>query len=65
MIMHLEDGPAKHKGKSAWCLYELDLGMLRWCPTEPGSEERLTAFPELDDQRYLSTIFRRDIVDPD
>jgi uncharacterized protein (TIGR03067 family) len=65
MHMHIEDGPPKHRGKSAWCIYELEVGRLRWCPTEPGSEERLSGFPDLDDPRYLSTIFRRDIVDPD
>jgi hypothetical protein len=61
MVMHIEDGPPKHKGKSAWCLYSLDVGLLRWCPTEPGSEERLSAFPDMEDRRYLQTIFRRDI----
>jgi uncharacterized protein (TIGR03067 family) len=65
MVMHVEDGPPKHKGKTAWCVYELEIGMLRWCPTEPGSDERLTEFPGMEDQRYLSTVFRRDIVDPD
>lgn len=65
MIMHIEDGPPRHKGKSAWCLYALELGLLRWCPTEPGSDDRLATFPSLDDSRYLSTVFRRDIVDPD
>jgi hypothetical protein len=65
MLMHIEEGPPKHQGKSAWCLYALDLGLLRWCPTEPGSQERLTAFPSLDDTRYLHTVFRRDIIDLD
>ena|SRR5437868_9978310 len=61
MVMYIKEGPPKHKGKSAWCLYTLDVGLLRWCPTEPGTEERLTAFPDLDDRRYLHTVFRRDI----
>ena len=65
MLMHIEDGPPTHKGKSAWCLYALEVGLLRWCPTEPGSEEKLTDFPSLDDPRYLNTIFRRDMVDQD
>ncbi len=29
MIMHIEDGPPKHKGKKAWCLYALEVGLLR------------------------------------
>jgi hypothetical protein len=61
MVMHIEEGPPKHQGKSAWCLYSLDVGLLRWCPTEPGSDERLTAFPDMEDARYLQTVFRRDI----
>jgi hypothetical protein len=61
MVMHIEEGPPKHKGKSAWCLYSLDVGLLRWCPTEPGSDERLSAFPDMEDRRYLQTVFRRDI----
>ena len=65
MIMHLEEGPPKHRGKSAWCLYALEVGMLRWCPMEPGSADRLSEFPDMEDQRYLYTVFRRDIVDPD
>jgi hypothetical protein len=65
MLMHIEEGPPRHKGKSAWCLYSLEVGLLRWCPAEPGSEEKLTAFPSLDDPRYLNTIFRRDTIDPD
>jgi hypothetical protein len=65
MLMHIEEGPPRHKGKSAWCLYELEVGLLRWCPTEPGSNERLTAFPDLDDSRYLHIVLRRDEIDLD
>ncbi len=65
MLMHVAEGPPKHKGKSAWCLYALEVGQLRWCPTEPGSNERLAAFPEIDDRRYLHTLFRRDTIDLD
>jgi hypothetical protein len=65
MLMHVVDGPPKHKGKSAWCLYSLEVGMLRWCPTEPGSNERLSAFPGMNDKRYLHTLFRRDTIDID
>jgi hypothetical protein len=62
MVMHIEEGPPRYRGKSAWCLYALEVGLLRWCPTEPGSDQRLTAFPDTEDRRYLHTIFRRDIV---
>lgn len=59
MAMRIDEGPIKHKGKFAQCIYELDGDTLRWCPTEPGSEERLTAFPAVDDSRYLCMVFQR------
>lgn len=65
MVMHIEEGPPQHKHKSAWCLYSLELGLLRWCPMEPGSTERLSGFPEMDDPHYLHTLFRRAMVDHD
>ena len=65
MLMHINDGPPKHRGKSAWCIYALEVGQLRWCPGEPGSGEKLAAFPDLEDRRYLNTVFRRDMVEAD
>ena len=59
MIMRIDEGPIKHKGQFALCIYELDGDTLRWCPTEPGSDERLTDFPCVDDGRYLCTVFQR------
>jgi uncharacterized protein (TIGR03067 family) len=59
MLMRIDEGPIKHKGKFSHCIYELDGDTLRWCPTEPGSEERLTGFPPVDDNRYLCTVFQR------
>ena len=59
MIMRIDEGPVKHKGKFAVCIYELDGDSLRWCPTEPGSDDRLTGFPELTDGRYLCLVFQR------
>src|SRR5262249_32656 len=59
MVMRIDEGPGKHKGKFTPCIYALDGATLRWCPTEPGSDDRLTTFPELDDSRYLCTVFHR------
>jgi len=56
--MHVEEGPADHRGTSK-CLYHLDGGVLRWCPGRPGSGKRPAAFPDVDDSRYLSLVFRR------
>ena len=59
MDMHIEGGPAEHVGRSSQCLYHLDGGVLRWCPGRPGSGRRPTAFPDVDDPRQLSLVFRR------
>ena len=59
MIMRIDEGPIKHKGKFALCIYELEGDTLRWCPTDPGSDEQLTAFPAVDDNRYLCMTFRK------
>jgi uncharacterized protein (TIGR03067 family) len=58
MDMHVEEGPDDHRGTSP-CIYHLDGGVLRWCPGRPGSGKRPAAFPDVDDSRYLSLVFRR------
>src|SRR5262245_10669949 len=60
MDMRIEEGPVKHEGKIALCVYELEGDMLRWCPGEPGSEQRPTVFPPPDDSYRLSLVFRRE-----
>jgi uncharacterized protein (TIGR03067 family) len=59
MDMHIDEGPDRHRGKIARCIYELDGEKFRWCPAEPGKEERLTAFPPENDPRYLCLTYRR------
>lgn len=58
MDMHVEEGPADHRGVSK-CIYQLDGGVLRWCPGRPGSGKRPAGFPDVADSRYLSLVFRR------
>jgi uncharacterized protein (TIGR03067 family) len=58
MDMHIEEGP-DHTGCCTKCIYQLDGGVLRWCPGQPGSEKRPSRFPDVDDPRYLSLVFRR------
>jgi uncharacterized protein (TIGR03067 family) len=58
MDMHVEEGPADHRGTSP-CIYQLDGGVLRWCPGRPRSGKRPAAFPDVDDNRYLSLVFLR------
>ena len=59
MDMKVEEGPADHKGQVAPCIYQVDAGVLKWCPGRIGSGRRLSAFPSVDDERYLCLIFRR------
>jgi hypothetical protein len=57
--MHIEEGPAEHVGLSSRCLVHLEGGVLRWCPGRPGSGKRPATFPDVDDARHLSLVFRR------
>jgi uncharacterized protein (TIGR03067 family) len=59
MAMHIDEGP-RHKGKTVFCIYELDGHTLRWCAGSPGQAERLTAFPAEDDAKYLYLRFSRE-----
>jgi uncharacterized protein (TIGR03067 family) len=59
MDMVIEEGPREHKGRSSLCIYQIDGGVLRWCPGRPGSTRRPESFPDVDDARFLSLVFRR------
>ena len=58
MDLHIEEGP-EHAGCCTRCIYQLDGGVLRWCPGRPGSDKRPSRFPDVDDPKYLSLVFRR------
>ena len=58
MDLHIEEGP-EHTGCCTKCIYQLDGGVLRWCPGRPGSDKRPSTFPDVDDPKYLSLVFRR------
>jgi uncharacterized protein (TIGR03067 family) len=60
MDMRIAAGPARHQGKLAFCIYEVSGDQLLWCPTEPGSDQRLTAFPPVEHRQYICTVFRRE-----
>jgi uncharacterized protein (TIGR03067 family) len=60
MTMRIDEGPVKHKGHLALCIYELHNDMLRWCPGKPGSEERPQAFPSDEDEKALCLLFKRE-----
>lgn|GEM_PF-977336 len=60
MDMRIEEGPAKYLGQLALCIYRLESDLLRWCPTRPGSGYRLASFPRIDDERFLSLVFKHE-----
>jgi hypothetical protein len=60
MLMSIIEGPAKHKGKIAMCIYELEGQKLRWCPAEPGADDPPPDFPAVEGKRFLCTIFQRE-----
>jgi len=59
MEMRVDEGPSAHRGQVARCIYHVEGDVLRWCTTRPGSEWRLTRFPSVDDDCFLSLVFKR------
>jgi uncharacterized protein (TIGR03067 family) len=60
MDMTIDQGPERHRGKTARCIYRLTGGELRWCPVEPGRDDRLKAFPDCSDPKFVCTVFERE-----
>jgi uncharacterized protein (TIGR03067 family) len=60
MDMLVQEGPERHRWKTALCIYEVDGDQLRWCPCEPGRKDRLEEFPPEDHLAYYCTLFRRE-----
>lgn len=59
MDVRVEEGPPKHKGQLALCIYEINGETLDWCTASPGQTERPTEFAERDPQ-HLHLVFRRE-----
>jgi uncharacterized protein (TIGR03067 family) len=59
MDVRVEEGPNRHRGLIALCIYELDGDMMRWCTASPGQADRPLAFAEHDPQ-HLFLVFRRE-----
>lgn len=60
MLLSIATGPEKHRGKTTLCIYEIEGEQMRWCPSEPGSDDLPVGFPEVEDSHHLCTIFRRE-----
>jgi uncharacterized protein (TIGR03067 family) len=59
MDLCIDEGPRKHKGQTALCIYELDGDQMRWCTASPGQAGRPASFVE-DDPLHLCLVFRRE-----
>jgi uncharacterized protein (TIGR03067 family) len=59
MTVQVEEGPPRHKGQAALCIYEVDGDVLRWCTASPGQGQRPSAFAE-SDPLHLCLVFRRE-----
>lgn len=60
MDMLIDEGPERHRGQTSLCIYQLDGDVLHWCPSRPGSEDRHRRFPSVDDDRFLSLVFKHE-----
>ena len=56
----ITEGPTRHRGKTSLGIYELTEEHLIWCPSDPGTEDRLSAFPPAEDARHLCLVFRKE-----
>lgn len=59
MDVFVEEGPPRHKGRTARGIYEVDGDVLRWCTASPGQDQRPIAFAE-SDPLHLCLVFRRE-----
>jgi uncharacterized protein (TIGR03067 family) len=59
MVVRIEEGPTRHRGQTALCIYEFDGDDLRWCTAGPGRADRPAVFAE-GDPNYLCLVFQRD-----
>jgi uncharacterized protein (TIGR03067 family) len=60
MDIRIDEGPQKHRGKIALCVYEVDGDTLRWCTAGPGQLARPDGVFAEKDRYHLSLVFRRE-----
>lgn len=57
MELKVLEGP-RRRGQNVMCIYRMDGDVLHWCPTPVDAQRPLTQFPNVDDDRYLSLVFK-------
>jgi uncharacterized protein (TIGR03067 family) len=59
MDVSVEEGPPRHKGQLARCIWEVAGDTLYWCTASPGQAERPADFAE-NDAQHLCLVFHRE-----
>jgi uncharacterized protein (TIGR03067 family) len=57
--MMIAEGPERHRGKTARCIYALDANRLLWAAAKPGEEEAPKFFPPPEDKEHAHIVFER------
>jgi uncharacterized protein (TIGR03067 family) len=58
MVVSIHEGPPRHKGQTALCIFEFHEEALHWCTSGPGRSDPPAAFAE-DDPGFLNLVFHR------
>jgi uncharacterized protein (TIGR03067 family) len=59
MDMKIAEGPERHRGKTALCIYALDTNRLLWAASKPGESEAPRFFPPPEDKEHVHIVFER------
>jgi uncharacterized protein (TIGR03067 family) len=57
--MEIVEGPQRHCGKIALCIYALDSNRLLWAANKPGDTDAPTHFPPPGDKEHAHIVFER------
>jgi uncharacterized protein (TIGR03067 family) len=57
--MTIEEGPERHRGKTARCIYALDANRLLWAAGKPGEDDAPKFFPPPEDKEHAHIVFER------
>ena len=59
MNMNVVAGPNGYCDQTARCIYHVEGDVLRWCGSKPGSKCDLNSFPSIENDCFLSLVFKR------
>ena len=62
MDMEIAEGPDRHRGKKALCIYALDGNRLLWAANRPGETDPPLFFPPPEDRDHVHIVFEREKI---